>query len=680
MHQELMDKRTVFLKRILILCLFLLCFFVFSLTLSYRFYGYEYTTLDYFRNLFYCRSLSGRTPAGILDIFSYLPMEWVNLVIVSPQNLITRDFIALQTLPLTSALVCVVFFALCLELYGSVQTAVGSTLILAFTTMIWPYSKMGMEIQHTLWPLAALCMIVRWHKNQKPLDLVLAGAFMLYMLIISLREKDRGAQRFSNFFRFLVPIVILFALFLVQNRIRHGDWFLGDRYNVGYEAKRVPVWQPLAGFLFSSGKSLFVYNPLLIVSLFFLPKFFRRFPRLKLLFILVFGLGLVFHSLLWIWTDETWGPRKLLFLVPLGILPLGIMKEEFGSLSLFKRTLILFTGILAVFVQILGVSFSYETEPVLLKSCDLSSMENIRYNPHLSHTTINYALLESTIDRYLTAAPHYYVYRPTYFATVLPSIPPKPAVLALDKFSYFDFWFLDHRAPRKGFLRLSPNTRFYFSLVLLIIPCLFFILYLLVGKLAKSGSAWTKTASGWMLFLFVPLGIVLCLRYNHAYSKNYKFFLAGIPDFYDFAIGDDSKDEAILGPGWRESEWMKDVNKPGFEVPFRWTNSWKSWLYFPAKPYQPYHLTLQTIFVYPTRISLWVNQHCVGYASGNGGERKNLAFSVPKDAIGLSLISEVMILHQNLHVPCEENPKSQDRSTLGIMVYGVRWERLNQGK
>ena len=613
MQQELSDKRTAFLKRILILCLLLLCFFIYSLTLSYRFYGYEYNTLDYFRNLIYCNSLSGHTPAGILDIFSYLPMEWVNLILISPHDLIARDFISLQTVPLMSALVCLVFFALCMELYGSVQTAVSSALILAFTTMLWPYSKMGMEIQHTLWPLASLCMLVRWHKKEKTMDLVLAGicagfimhtkvygfvvtgAFALYMMIISIREKNLKGKRFSTLAHFLVPILILFVLLLVQNRIRHGGWLLGGRYNMEYEGKRVPVWQPLAGFLFSSGKSLFVYNPLLIVSLFFLPKFFRRFPALKLLFVLVFGLGILFHSLLWIWTDETWGPRKLLFLIPFGILPLGAMIEEFRSLSLFRRALILFTGILAVFVQILGVGFSYETGPVLLRSYGLSSLENIRYNPRLSHTTINYALLESTIDRYIAGEQHYYVYKPAYFNTVLPTYPPKPAAISLAKFSYFDFWFLDHRTPRKGLLLLSNNTRFYFSLLLLIIPFLFFLLYLLVGKLAKSTAGWTKTAVGWMLFLFILLGVGLCLSYNRAYSRNYRSFHAGIPDIYDLAIGDDARDETILGPGWRESEWMKDPDKPGFEIPFRWTNSWKSWLYFPSKPHNSYRLALRMI-------------------------------------------------------------------------------------
>lgn len=696
MLQELSDKRTDFLKRILILCLFLLCFFIYSLTLSYRFYGYEYNTLEYFRNLFYCNSLSGHTPAGILDIFFYLPMEWVNLLFVAPNDLITRDFVALQTLPLMSALVCLVFFALCLELYGSVQTAVGTTLILAFTTMLWPYSKMGMEVQHALWPLASLCLLVRWHQNQKSPDLVLAGicagfimhtkvygfvvtgAFVLYMMIISIREEKFKGKRLSIFLRFFVPIVILFLLLLVQNRIRHGGWLLGDRYNVEYEGKRVPVWQPLAGYFFSSGKSLFVYNPLLLVSLFFLPKFFRRFSRLKTMFFLVFGLGILFHSLLWIWTDETWGPRKLLFLVPLGILPLGMMMEEFGSLSLFRRALILFTGVLAVFVQILAVGFSYETEPVLLRSYGLSSLENIRYNPRLSHTTINYALLESTIDRYIAGETHYYVYKPTYFGTVLPVFPQKPAAISLDKFSYFDFWFLDHRAPRMGLLLLSHKTRFYFSLLLLIIPALFFLLYILMGQMTNSPTGWRKTAVGKMLFLFVLAGAGLCLSYNRAYSKNYRSFLAGIPDLYNFAIGDDTKDETILGPGWRESEWMKDPNKPGFEIPFRWTNTWKSWLYIPAKPHQSYTLTLQMIFVYPTRISLLVNQHYVGYERGNNGECKNPVFHISKEIIGSSPISEVLILHQDLHMPFKEDPKSQDRSTLGLMVYGMSWERMKE--
>ena len=694
MQQDVSDKRTRIRKRILALSLFLLCFLVYSSTLSYRFYGYEHTILDSFRDLVYCRSLSGFTPAGLLDIVSYLPMELVNLVFVSSHNMIARDFVALQTLPLMSALVCLVFYALCLELYGSVKTAVGTTLLFAFFTMLWPYSKMGMEIQHTLWPLVTVWMLARWHKRRRMRDLVLAGicagfilhtkvygfvttgAFMISIAMVSLTDKKNRSERFSQLGHFLVPVAVLFLLFLVQNRLRHGGWFLGTRYNVEYEARRVPIWQPLAGFLFSSGKSIFIYNPLLVLSLFYIPKFFHRNPELKLPFILTFGLGLLFHSLLWIWTDESWGPRKLLYLVPFGMLPLGILLEEFGTFSLWKRALILVTAILAFFVQILGVSFSYETHPVLLREKNLSTLENIRYNPLLSHTAMNHALLRSTLDRYWTGRTHYYIYTPGYLSTVAPVVPPKPVAISLEKFSFFDFWFLEHRAPRLGRLVLSPGVCVYFSLLLVLIPLLLFLIYLLLNKMNPSPVKWSKTASGRLVFLVLVLGIILCDRYNLAYQRDYMAYTIGMPDLYDFAVGDDTRDEEFLGPGFRGSEWMRDRDHPQNDIPFRWTNSYRSFIYFPIKPGNSYKLTLQMIFVFPTRISVWVNQHCVGFEKGRDSERKILTFTIPKEILGSARLCDIMILHQNMHVPALEKPGSQDRSTLGIMVYGVRWEKI----
>jgi len=685
------------LRRLAVFFLFLLCFLAFSLTLSHRFYGYENATLEYFRDILYLGESQDSTPAGLLAIISYLPAEIAGNIFVNPMNYTLRDFISLHTLPLLTALLCMVFFAAARQLYSSPRTAASLTLLLAFTTMIWPYSKMGMEIQHSLWILAAFWAMLSWTRREKTIHLVWAGifagaviltkiygfvttgAFVLFLVFDGLSTPERRRRLPRTLGVFLVSLAPMIILFLLQNRLRYGDWLLGNRYNMEYEAKTIPLWRPLYGFLFSSGKSIFIYNPLLLVSICLIPRFFRRFSRLKTLYITIFGIGLLFHSLLWIWTDETWGPRKLHYLVPLGMLPLGLAIEGFRRLSILKRAAIIFFALMGIFVQLLGIGFSYEAEPVFLQWYGISSLENLRYNPRLTHTSVNYSLLLSTIDRHLTGEAHYFIYEPTFFATVVPKYPPKPVVISMKGFSWFDFWFLDHRGMRKNRFYLSPGTRLYFSLLLLVIPFLFFLTYLLFRKWEGDRKSLSRVPAAWTLLLLTFAGPLLCILYSRAYSKDLASFDRTMKDVYDFSIGDDTKDKDFLGPGWRSSEWMGDPNDSDYEIPFRWTNFARSTLYFPVKPHTPYKLSLEILWVYPTRLTIWANGHRVSYERGRQYENKTLEIYIPSRIVGSERLCRVEIQNHELHVPALEEPdKSNDDSTLGVMVYGAGWEKIEE--
>jgi hypothetical protein len=689
------QKKICILNRVLAISLFFACFFVFSLTLSRKMYGYEIATLDYFRKLFYLGSLSGRTPAGFLAIAAFLPAEIFTLIFSDPLDFISRDFISLHTIPLVTSLICIIFYFAALDIYKSFRTAVSLTLILAFTTMIWPYSKMGMELQHTLWILFTMWMIIRIHEKKGSLyfymagmgaglilftklyGFITAGVFVFFILLDGFIDKKNRKHLPLNFIRFLIPLIIFFILLLIYNKISYGGWLLGDRYNMKYEAKSVPVWRPLWGFLFSSGKSIFIYNPTLIAALCCFPAFFSRKKRLKPLYIMIIAVGLLFHSLLWIWTDETWGPRKLHYLIPLCMLPMGIIVEKFHDLSIIKRASIILLVILGVIVQILGISISYQAQPVLLRDKRISSLEDIRYNPRLSQTVINYNLLQSSIDKYLTGVPHYFKYDPTYFVTVKPENPPAPLIFNLRRFSKLDFWFIENRKPSKGGFYLSSGGRFYLSFLLIIIPLIFLLLYILSIKSGGENIKLKRFSPLWFLVLFCLFGFYLCFKYNKAYAKDYKKFTEFEKDKIDRAIGNYETDQLMVGGGWRGCEWMMDPDNSDFEIPFRWTIREKAFLYLPAKPNTDYDLYLEFYFHYPNSISIIVNGHLVGYEKG--AKRSNLKsrHHISAEIIGSSHISEICIRSHKLNIPAEIEPeKTNDPSILGVMVYGVVWEKV----
>jgi hypothetical protein len=92
-----------------------------------------------------------------------------------------------------------------------------------------------------------------------------------------------------------------------------------------FTSKGITPWY---GLLFSPGKSLFLYSPVLILGVLGWPAFFRRHGALALA---IAGMGgallFVLSGSAW-WGGLTWGPRFLLPLVPVSLLP---------ALELFSR-------------------------------------------------------------------------------------------------------------------------------------------------------------------------------------------------------------------------------------------------------------------------------------------------------------------------------------------------------
>jgi len=693
--KAIISNGEIWLKRLTALSILAVCFLVYSLTLSKAFYGYEEASANYARQLMYLGYSHIHTPAGIADIIFYMPFELLSNVIAGDYENTLRNFVVIHALPFAASLICLIFFFMVLDLYGSARLAASLALLLAFTTMHLPYSKMGMELQHSLWILFSVWMIIRWilRRDKKYLALagmgaglimltklygfVASGAIILFLIYDIFSERERRKEWLNASLHFLIPFCAIIILLLIHNRLRYNGWIIGERYNLEYESKTVPIWQPLFGFLFSSGKSIFIYNPLLIAAVFYLRPFFRENRRLAMLWVMIFASGFLFHSLMWIWTDESWGPRKLHYLVPLAMLPMGIMVREFRRMKIAARTAIIFLAVMGLAVQILGTALNYEAQPECLKWRQLSSMENIRHNPRLSHTTFNCALLFSTIERFLTGNTHYFIYDPTFLMTVRPDNPRPHDAMDLQGFSFFDVWFVDRNPIRRGKLFLFDPMKKYLQFLLIAIPLAFLALYIFSRRMDGEKKSWISAPAGWLFPLFFAAGICLCLIYSKAYTREKNAFLADIPPVLDLAIGDDTRDEKLLGNGWRISEWMTDPKDPSYKIPFRWTNRSVSQIFLPCKPNTSYKLAIEMVSIYPGRQTVWVNNRRLKYVWSQKQNFQTWEMIVPAEVVGHNYVSTVSIQHYSLHIPAQEEPGvSKDTSILGVMVYGLNWMEI----
>jgi len=187
--------------------------------------------------------------------------------------------------------------------------------------------------------------------------------FLIFAVYISLREKN---IRFTVIF---ISIVMGFILPYFWFRFQ----VFGDALRGGYvwELEKVispkrPLYLTLIKGLhyitFSSYKGLFVYSPLLILSLFSLPRFFKKERRL---FLLLFSISILYIYIVVVSIAVasftlrlSWGPRYLVLILPCLILPMGYLLQ--GRKKKIYITVIALVFIVSFFINIVSVIIPME--------------------------------------------------------------------------------------------------------------------------------------------------------------------------------------------------------------------------------------------------------------------------------------------------------------------------------
>jgi hypothetical protein len=281
------------------------------------------------------------------------------------------------------ALACLLFALLCRDLGMSLLASNLSAIVLAFATMMAPYARSPYS---EIVQVATFMGLFVWLLRVIRKPTVWAGLWVGFWAGMLINTKAiylfafPGAALFAGVVlyrnhglrRLLVTLgwVTLGALpglvmLLAYNYARTGS-MTDIGYPLQHQSQREFVEKPLFGLIglfLSPGKSVFLYNPPLIVALLALPHVLRTRGRDWLWLALFTCVPVVlFYSKFVFWSgDWCWGPRYLLFLIPLMLLPAAFLLDDL--LSARRWRVLVLAGVVflcGLAVQVVGSSMYWD--------------------------------------------------------------------------------------------------------------------------------------------------------------------------------------------------------------------------------------------------------------------------------------------------------------------------------
>ncbi|MBV9388488.1 MAG: glycosyltransferase family 39 protein, partial [Chroococcidiopsidaceae cyanobacterium CP_BM_ER_R8_30] len=219
-----------------------------------------------------------------------------------------------------------------------------ATLCLALTTYFWTYSRNLFDgvLCSTLLVLSFL-FLLKYRQNSKWWDLVycfvclgfgfITRISMILAVVASftyLASIYRASlqTRIREIALALITLLPFFGWQSWYNYLRTGVFYKSPVQTAAFASNNAldgNLFVGLQGLLFSPGKSLFVYAPLLILSILLFRKFYKQHRKEAIYVVTLTLLWLLLHSKLRSWYGAAgWGPRHFITILPILFLPFAV--------------------------------------------------------------------------------------------------------------------------------------------------------------------------------------------------------------------------------------------------------------------------------------------------------------------------------------------------------------------
>lgn len=296
-----------------------------------------------------------------------------------------KAVVALGTVPVV-ALLAWCGFALLLALGASPLRAADTAVLLVFATPLWPYSGFGFNQPLAgllLWS-AVLCAVRA--RADRP-ALAAAGGLLLGLSALTRHEMFLAAplllayivasQRARAAAAFAAGLAPMAAAWGAYNWIRFGSVFESGYLRDQTPGLGSPIVDGAAGLLFSSYSSLFLYCPIVIVSVAGFVTLWRRDRATTLLFASLFAAFFVLYASLANWmAGRSYGPRYLVPLLPAVILPFAWWRPSSRGARLLTATVVA----VSIGVQLPGVLVDYSKVRVRLARAGETVAQDMRWS------------------------------------------------------------------------------------------------------------------------------------------------------------------------------------------------------------------------------------------------------------------------------------------------------------
>ena len=273
-----------------------------------------------------------------------------------------------------TAATAVLLFYGTMQLGYSTRIALFTALIFGLSTIAWPYSRTFFrEPLAGLWLLVITLSMLRLIRN-KGQQLILSISLIVMSIIALMLTKSvlivavlplmlialpRNRRRIVLIMGGLGILII--AIFVIANIVGIQRLQITYLLNLLEDTRWDFVLESFLGYTISPGRSIFVFSPVLLLSIGGGMLLYRhkqwRLPTAiffsVLLVILSYGLG---RGAIW-WGGNSWGPRHMVPLIPMLMLLLPPMLKKLQS---YRRLQYAVIGLIAIstLIQVLGVLVS----------------------------------------------------------------------------------------------------------------------------------------------------------------------------------------------------------------------------------------------------------------------------------------------------------------------------------
>ncbi len=284
---------------------------------------------------------------SVLAVPFYILGKVLSALLGIEKSMATQFMVSMINAILT-AFSCVMIYRFALDRLNF-RSSTGLFLAAGFglSTIAWYYSEDFMsEPATTLFLLLAVYFATNPNKARKNRSLFFAGVFLACAVSCRLatllavpgfvfyhwmmwKNEQKGAELWVDIFRAAIPVVFILIIIMAYNYVRFDDLFESGYEKGGFGGRFIVGFY---GILFSPGKSLFLYNPLIIFGCLAFTRFLAGNKKIALFFGWLILSHLLMFSFWHSWAGGMgWGPRLMLVVMPYLILPVGFLWEAFAK-------------------------------------------------------------------------------------------------------------------------------------------------------------------------------------------------------------------------------------------------------------------------------------------------------------------------------------------------------------